>query len=390
MYNRKYYRKAELPSVKLLFGNFYTITTRWKRYLISIAASILIAFLAWLFLQFTGVYSSGLSSFSQGLSRLTTVLMIRADANNAANARLVGNVLFWLTFIILNIPLAVFSYFKVGKNFTKMTVISFVIGDLFGLGLGFIPDSEKIVLIFGDSLSSFQPLRDQGVQILFWKFEPEAGVHDLIHIIPLVFYTVIGSILIPIAYSLIYIVGSSTGGTDFISYYYSIKKHKPLGTILVLFNIVSLFIGTFLGSYLSASLININPADDPHGIYHPWGLELLLSPNLIVSAIGAAVSGMIINIIFPKSKMAKLKIYSSNSQEIVDSLLSGDYTHSFTFHKSVGAFSGKESTTAETICQYIEIPQIMKKIAEIDKNALISVTLISHIKGSMNILERID
>lgn len=390
MFNRKHYRISKLPSPKLIFSYFYTLNRTWKRYLVSIICSIIVAFLYWFFIQFSGIYSAGLASFSQGFSRISQVLIIRNNTQNAALAHIVGNIIFWTLFLVLNIPLAIFSYFKVGKNFTKMTIISLTIGDIFGLGLGFIPNSENIVFIFGNPLSTFTPLQDGGVQILLWKFSPDHHIYDLVKIIPLLFYAIVSSMLIPLVYSLIYIVGSSTGGTDFISYYYSMKKNKPLGSIIAIFNTIALILGTFIGTYLSASLINVDSSQNSGNFFVPWSFELFLSPNLIASAIASILLGLIVNKIFPKSRMAQLKIYSANVTKITNDLLCLNYPHSFTIYNAIGAFSNKEIKTADTICWFIEIPTLMKQINKIDSKALISVSLLNHVKGQMNIFEKID
>lgn len=67
----------------------------------------------------------------------------------------------------MNIPLIIFSYFKIGKNFTKITTLSFLVSDLIGLGLGFIPNADKITQIFGVTVSSVEHLQKYGVKILF-------------------------------------------------------------------------------------------------------------------------------------------------------------------------------------------------------------------------------
>ncbi|WP_391591900.1 YitT family protein, DUF2179 domain-containing protein [[Mycoplasma] cavipharyngis] len=387
MYNAKYYRKTEMPVPKLFFGNFYGIQTRWKRYLISIVASIIIAITAWLFFQYSGIYTAGLASFAQGFSRLSSVLVLNHNPNNEITSRIVSTVLFWTLFAFLNIPLIIFSYYRVGKNFTRITVISFLISDVVGLGLSFIPNVEKIVDIFGQTSSSYSGLEKYDVKILLWEYNPDQKIYDLVRIVPLFFYAVVGSLIAPFAYAVIYIVGSSTGGTDFVSYYFSIKKHKPLGTTVIIFNTVSLFIGTFIGSYIAASLANVDPINRP---YSPWGFELLFSPNLIVSALGAVIAGIVIDRVFPKNKMVKIKIYSNHTTKIVTALFESDYSHSFTYHRAIGAFNAQETTTVETICHYIEIPTVIKKINQIDPKAFVTVTQINQIIGTMNVLEKID
>lgn len=45
-------------------------------------------------------------------------------------------------------------------------MVGFLASDLVGLSLGFIPNADQIVLIFGNSLSTIDKLKENGVQIL--------------------------------------------------------------------------------------------------------------------------------------------------------------------------------------------------------------------------------
>ncbi|MBR2651279.1 hypothetical protein IKE96_00585 [bacterium] len=50
--------------------------------------------------------------------------------------------------------------------------------------------------------------------------------------------------------SCIYILGASSGGTDFMGFYYSKIKNKSIGNLLTIFNVISLVIGVILGSFV--------------------------------------------------------------------------------------------------------------------------------------------
>lgn len=70
-------------------------------------------------------------------------------------------------------------------------------------------------------------------------------------------YGLVSALIIPFIYSIMYILGASTGGADFVSYYFAVKKKKPLGLVVTLFNTGSLVFGTILGSYIAASLVPV-------------------------------------------------------------------------------------------------------------------------------------
>jgi uncharacterized membrane-anchored protein YitT (DUF2179 family) len=55
--------------------------------------------------------------------------------------------------------------------------------------------------------------------------------------------------------SILYIVGASTGGTDFISFYFT-NKGKSLGRMLLIVSFTTTFIGCSLGSWMAAGIVN--------------------------------------------------------------------------------------------------------------------------------------
>lgn len=90
--NRKYYAKIKLQGSTLVLGAFYNVQNIYHRYLICIGASALIGLIYWLFIQYTGVYSAGLSAITQGISRLVRVLI--ANNNQQDLAKIISNILF--------------------------------------------------------------------------------------------------------------------------------------------------------------------------------------------------------------------------------------------------------------------------------------------------------
>lgn len=110
----------------------------------------------------------------------------------------------------------------------------------------------------------------------------------------------------------------------------------------------------------------------------------------MASILSSVIAGLIIDVLFPKTKMAKIKIYSKNIMQITDHLLANNYPHTFTIYQSMGAFSKRVNYNAETLCQFIEIPNLLHEIHEQDNHSLVYVQVLNRIQGEMNILEKID
>ncbi|MBY7704914.1 YitT family protein [Vibrio harveyi] len=70
-------------------------------------------------------------------------------------------------------------------------------------------------------------------------------------------FSIFGGAFLGVSYSLTYIVGSSTAGTDFISYYVSKKYNKQIGTINMKINFIILALVIVLNTInLSVELID--------------------------------------------------------------------------------------------------------------------------------------
>ncbi len=103
-------------SVKL--QRFYTdFDFKWK-VLIVIIMGFLIGTVALFFVKNSGLYSLGIAAITQGLSRIiTTSIDAKTNASNDV-VNLVSSLTFWFFILIVNIPLLIFSWKKIGKKFT--------------------------------------------------------------------------------------------------------------------------------------------------------------------------------------------------------------------------------------------------------------------------------
>jgi uncharacterized membrane-anchored protein YitT (DUF2179 family) len=73
-----------------------------------------------------------------------------------------------------------------------------------------------------------------------------------------------------------FILGGSTGGSDYITVYFSQIKNKSLGNMFIIINSFCLIVGVSLGSYTSGAIID--PA-------HYSGYQYFFSANLFMSLV---------------------------------------------------------------------------------------------------------
>ncbi len=351
-------------------GWFYKINNIWFKILLVCLLGILSSVVIWLFVQYTGLYSAGISGIIQGIAKIVKIGM---DGNSESLINLVYNIIFWCLYFLINIPLLIFSYFKISKEFCLLTVIYITFSQLIGFGLGFINNGNGI-FIFTDmtNITSESTIFISDVQLLPWN--SSNGL-----VIGLFIYGLVYAIVSGTTYSILYILGSSTGGTDIFGLYYSKIKNKSIGTLLTYFNATSLFLGVLLGSFVCWIM---KSSDDQKTVNNI--LEAIFSPNLIVSLLSTALAGLIYNYFFPRNKIIKVQLYSKKSEDVVLSLLEKEWTYKVVISNNSDSLAGdSNSKTLETVCSYIDLPILISNIREIDATGLITIYSIFGVDGEL-------
>jgi uncharacterized membrane-anchored protein YitT (DUF2179 family) len=63
------------------------------------------------------------------------------------------------------------------------------------------------------------------------------------------------AIITSISYAIVFILGGSTAGSDYITVYLSEKKNKSIGAMFMILNLSFLLMGVSIGTFASASYI---------------------------------------------------------------------------------------------------------------------------------------
>lgn len=173
--------------------------------------------------------------------------------------------------------------------------------------------------------------------------------------------------------AIVYIAGGSSAGTDIVSFFYSKKNGKPIGSILTYFNVLTLLLGIILGSFVPGTLIDKRFVD----------VELFFSPNMIASVIASILLGVMLNAYFPKHKSLKIDVYTKNINKVIENLRNHDFNNSITISQSVSDSSIKVNQSLQTISPYVEFPNVIRLVREVDQDCLIIVSPIVGIDGEM-------
>lgn len=349
-------------------GWLYKIDKLWAKILLVCLFGTIVSITTWLFVQYTGVYTPGISGIIQGIAKITRIQI--SNAGNDSLANVIYNIIFWGLYVLINIPLIIFAYYKIGKNFAILTLFFIISSQLVGFALGFINGGNGVFILTNmnnpmgtQNIPGYVP----GVQMLPW--ESTNGL-----VFGLFIYALIASITSGIIYSMIYILGSSTGGTDIIGFYYSKIKNKSIANLLTIFNVMSLAIGVTLGSFVCWILEYQRLHNE---ISTKLAIEAFFSPNLIASIIGSVISGLLYNYYFPRNKVVKVQIYSEKINEIAISLKSSEWNYKIAINSSDNSALNNESSSSyrslETVCFYIDIQILISIMRSIDTQGLITI-----------------
>lgn len=165
------------------------------------------------------LYVMGINLFLEPLNLYTTGLMGFSQITNTFVSSIIGDVnITSAVYFLLNLPIIIFGYFKVGKKFIIKTFFTvFLVSFLQGI----VPNN--IVLIDDNLLSVICSAVISGT-----------GLGILLN------------------------AGTSTGGTDIIALYFSLVKGKSFGNFNVMINIIIVVLATLVsGDIKVAALIVI-------------------------------------------------------------------------------------------------------------------------------------
>ncbi len=147
---------------------------------------------------------------------------------------------YFIYYFAINIPLFIFGYIKLGKKFTFTTFIFIImqIGfDQIIQNIPFINPREFNLLVNYQLIGSMPGSWNTGI----WLF----------------IFAALGGFLLGFSYSIVYKIGSSTGGLDFLTVFLSNKTNKPVGSLNRKVNFIILAVVIVLNTIIiPMSLIN--------------------------------------------------------------------------------------------------------------------------------------
>ncbi|GHU31947.1 hypothetical protein FACS1894166_04330 [Bacilli bacterium] len=242
------------------FSRVYSLNKPWMKYTLAIVLGLVMSIFTVLLVEVTGLYAGGFSACFQGVARLVYAAMMKhaggagATATAAYTAQVVYNALFWGLYVCLNVPLTIFAYRKINKSFAKLSIVYLIVLQGMGFIWGIIPGIHDIQ-IFGDTSTVDSVLNSYHIQSI--QFSPPADVtENITRAFLLLVYSIIFSLVSALCYTLMFIIGGSTAGSDYLTIFWSQEKNKNVGSIFIIITSVSMLMGIAMGTYGAGALID--------------------------------------------------------------------------------------------------------------------------------------
>jgi uncharacterized membrane-anchored protein YitT (DUF2179 family) len=247
------------------------------------------------FVQGSGLLSSGLTGIALILNRLSN-----------------GVVPLGPTLLILNIPLAILAFKNVGKYFT---VLSFLNVLLTSILLSIIPNT--------------------------------------IHLDDIMLNAIVGGVLSGLGVAIALEAGASTGGTDFVALFLSVKKQVSAGKYMM---------------YLNGAIVLLS------AIF--FGVEIAVYTIIMVF-----VSTRVIDAIHVRYQRVTLAIITTKADEVIKEMIANS-VHGITVMDARGAFTNEPKKFLYTVISTYEINEVKSIVIDIDPNAFINITSSKDIIGN--------
>ena len=250
-----------------------------------------------------------------------------------------------LIMLAMNVPLIIFFWNKNRRKFMIRTMYFLVINAAIG-SLFLIPEVK----------AQFNDLLHYNKFSGTWR---EDGW-------PILFMAGIGSILMGSGIALTWKYGGSTGGTDIVTYYYSTKKKKSIGTLST---VIALFFVAF--SFITVIIVKKDMRDY-------WLL------TLVASIAYSVIVGICINVIYPKYSKVEITIVSEKTEEISKKLHERKFRHSWRIAEYISGYNNQKKKEIRTVTYLLESKDLIRFIHQIDPGAWISMVQVTRVDGTLN------
>ncbi|MCQ2800815.1 MAG: YitT family protein [Bacilli bacterium] len=246
-----------------------------------------------------------------------------------------GNLIQSVGYTLLNVPLLIFSFFKIGKRFTIFTLVNVVLSSVF-ISLFTNAGVGKMVAEFSFA-DGVKPLDPTIVRVLF------AGMCT------------------GLSSAFAYAAGISCGGIDIIAFYVGTRKSTQVGRYGIIIN------GVIVITYALVRCITENSF--AYCVY-----------SIFFSIIYLMLVGLIVDTINLRNKKIEMQIITN--QEHMPEIIIANFPHSATIVKGKGAYSGNDKTMLFMVVSSSEVKKVVDIVKKVDEHAFITATPLKQVYGN--------
>lgn len=262
--------------------------------------------------------TGGMSGLAQCLVIISQMLHIGIEDYNTMQS---------IFYIVLNVPILIFSFIKIGVKFSIYTTLNVLCVSMFISYLPYDFLDQIAELVKNDTLA----------RSMF------AGL-----------FTGLSS-------ALAFKGNLSAGGVDIVAYYYSLRKSTTSGKYIVVLNV------------LVVSMFTLLTGIQPSGKFPLAILTALYSITYLF------VSSLVVDTINVRNKKVSLQIISSN--ENLYKVIVANLPHACTIVKAKGGYTGTDKFIIYAVISNSEVNSIVKRIRQIDPYSFINATSLRQVYG---------
>lgn len=238
-----------------------------------------------------------------------------------------------ILYFVLNIPVFLLGWFKIGKQFTIFSLINVFLTSLF---ISIIPHAWDSAVIYDSQLTR----------------------------------TLFAGIVAGLSAAVAFKAEVSSGGMDIVAYYFANRKSEGVGKYTIITN------SFVFGFYFVLNIIKPDAA-----ILQNPGLPAvsLAITSLISSIIYTFMHAFVIDLINVRNKKTQIQITTSNPD--LAKILINNFPHGATTIQGVGAYTGQSRFLVLMTVSSNETTQVVKLVQEVDPQAFLNILVVRQVFG---------
>lgn len=248
-------------------------------------------------------------------------------------------VVFYTIGLSLNIPLLIFSYYKIDKQYTLWTAFALFMYTCWGL---------------------FYNINNHDFQKVIKRLEGHIIQEEEGRVTKVEFYltALVAGVILGTVTSFLWKRGISGGGLDVIYTYLAIKRRKPLRSLTIPVSLTIVLLNVFTNTLI---LKNDNLEGTPIWIFF----------FLVNSAIFAYTYSYMLDYFYPKFNIVTLVVFSEKLNEIKAKMK--DFKRTGTIFQGTGLYKKKNINIILITTTYLEKTLLVKLIQKADPDVFITV-----------------